>query len=66
MSTTQLKGLRALEGHHVSVSLIDGSRFDDCTLVSAGRGHTGTAWIYSNGMDLFLPLSTVSDVWETP
>lgn len=65
MSATQLKGLRALEGHHVSVSLIDGSRFDDCTLVSVCQGRTGTAWIFSNGLDLFLPLSAVSDVWET-
>ena len=64
MPEAQLKGLRALEGHHVSVSLIDGSRFDDCTLVSAGRGRTGTAWIFSNGMDLFLPLSCLNDVWE--
>jgi hypothetical protein len=65
MSVTQLKGLRALEGHHVSVSLIDGSRLDDCTLVSAGRGRAGTAWIFSNGMDLFLPLSALNDIWET-
>jgi hypothetical protein len=64
MSGNEVTGLKALEGHHVSVALIDGSRFDDCTLVSAGRGITGTAWIFSNGMDLFLPLACVSEVWE--
>jgi len=64
MKGTEHTGLKALEGHHVSVALIDGSRFDDCTLVSAGRGRADTAWIFSNGMDMFLPLACVSDVWE--
>jgi hypothetical protein len=65
MTKHQLTGLRAMEGRRVSVALVNGSRLDDCTLVSAGRAGARTAWIYSNGMDVFLPLSYVADVWES-
>ena len=52
-----------LEGHRVSVALTDGSRLDDCELVSAGRG-TATLWLFVNGDDVFIRVSEVTDAWE--
>jgi hypothetical protein len=57
-------GLRQWEGRQISVSLADGSRIDDCQLVSAGRYGTGTLWLFTNGVDVFVPLREVTDVWE--
>ncbi len=65
-ATTFGPGLRALEGHEVSLSLADGSRLDDVTLVSAGRGRTPTVWIYASGIDVFVPRPNVIDAWESP
>jgi hypothetical protein len=45
--------------------LADGSRIDDCQLVSTGRNRVGTLWVYTNGMDAFLPHDNVVDLWET-
>jgi len=56
--------LKQLEGHRVSVALADGSRIDDCELVSVSRGRRGHLWVHANGGDAFVPLSSVSDVWE--
>ena len=61
MSTTTL---RVLEGRQVSLSLRDGSRIDDCQLVSAGRSTTETLWVFTNGQDVFIRLGDVLDVWE--
>jgi len=56
--------LKQLEGHRVNVALADGSRIDDCELVSVDRGRQGHVWVHANGGDAFLPLSQISDVWE--
>lgn len=58
------KGLKLLEGQQVSVALRNGSRIDDCQLVSAGRAATTTLWLFSNGTDVFVSLGDVVDVWE--
>jgi hypothetical protein len=58
------KGLQLLEGQQVSVALRNGSRIDDCQLVSAGRAATTTLWLFSNGSDVFVALGDVVDVWE--
>jgi hypothetical protein len=52
-----------LEGHRVSVALTDGSRLDDCELVSAGHGQL-TLWLFVNGSDVFVPVTEVTDAWE--
>jgi hypothetical protein len=52
-----------LEGRRVSVALCDGSRLDDCELVSAGHG-AGTLWLFVNGSDVFVPVTDVTDAWE--
>ena len=52
-----------LEGHRVNLALIDGSRLDDCELVSAGHG-TPTLWLFVNGSDVFVPVGEVTDAWE--
>jgi hypothetical protein len=54
-----------LEGCRVSLALADGSRLDDCQLVSAGRHRTRSVWIFSNGLDTFLPVEHVVAQWET-
>ena len=55
---------RDLEGHRVGVALTDGSRLDDCELVSAGRGGAQSLWLYANGADTLVALVDVTDVWE--
>ena len=54
--------LRALEGHRVSVCLVDGSRIEDCELVSVGRGRTETLWILTRDGDAFVGLADVDDL----
>jgi hypothetical protein len=58
--------VRLLEGRQVCVALRNGSRIDDCQLVSAGRISTDTLWLFSNGADLFVSIDEVLDVWEAP
>lgn len=55
---------RHLEGRRVSVALVDGSRLDDCQLVSAGRHGTPSLWLFTNGADTFVTMLDVADVWE--
>jgi hypothetical protein len=56
--------LKLLEGRRVRVALRDGSRIDDAQLVSSGRGRVRTLWVFTNGVDAFVPLPEVVDVWE--
>ncbi len=63
-SVQKIPRLRALEGRQVSLALTDGSRIDDAQLVSAGRNGLRTIWVFTNGVDAFLPLVDVVDVWE--
>jgi hypothetical protein len=56
--------LRDLEGRRISLALADGSRLDDVTLVSAGRGRTPTLWLDVAGIDVFVDRLRVVDVWE--
>lgn len=53
-----------LEGRRVSVTLTDGSRIDDCELVSAGHHGVQSLWLFTNGADTFVPLVDVTDLWE--
>jgi hypothetical protein len=59
-------GLAALEGRQVSVALEDGSRIDDCQLVSGPRADLDGLWLYTEGHDTIVPLDTVTEVWEAP
>lgn len=52
------------EGRQVCVALRNGSRIDDCQLVSAGRVSTETLWLFSNGLGVFVPIRQVIDLWE--
>lgn len=58
--------LQELEGRHVSVALADGSRIDDCHLVSAPREDLDGVWVYTEGEDRIVPVDDVTDVWEVP
>jgi hypothetical protein len=61
---TSNEGLRQWEGRQVSVALADGSRIDDCQLVSAGRNAAATLWLFTNGSDRFIPIGDVTSVWD--
>jgi hypothetical protein len=63
VSPQLLRSLRLLEGHHVSVSLGDGSRLD-CELVSAARRGASTVWIVHGADDRFVPVDDIADVRE--
>jgi len=56
--------VQVLEGRQVSLALRDGTRIDDCQLVSAGRTSTETLWLFTNGADVFVSFADVLDVWE--
>ena len=56
--------VRDLEGRQVCIALADGTRIDDCQLVSAARSEAATLWLYDNGADRFVALVDVRDVWE--
>jgi hypothetical protein len=58
--------LAELEGRQVSVALDDGSRLDDCQLMSAGRKGALSLWLVAGGDDVFVPLTRVIEVWEAP
>ena len=65
MTNDRLRVLtRHLEGRRIGVALADGSRLDDCQLVSAGRDGAPSLWLYNNGADTFVTLIDVTDVWE--
>jgi hypothetical protein len=55
---------RLLEGRRIGLALADGSRLDDCQLVSAGRNGSPSLWLYANGADTFVTMLDVRDVWE--
>ena len=64
MAQDPIQLLRSLEGRRVGVALADGSRLDDCQLISAPRVGLQTVWLLlSNGADAFLPLAAVVEVW---
>ena len=65
MNAHGLIDLQALEGQQISLALNDGSRIDDAQLVSAGRTKARTVWVFAYGMDTFVPLANVVDVWPT-
>jgi hypothetical protein len=64
MSPRTLRSFRHLEGQHVSVSLVDGTRLDDCELVSAGRGATASIWLHDGIDDRILSAADVIELWE--
>ena len=63
MTSRQAYDFRVHEGQRVSVALADGSRIDDCVLVSVGRGGAGSAWLAQASDDLFVQWDDVVDVW---
>ena len=63
MSRQRKAQLRMLEGRQVSIALRNGSRIDNCQLVSSGRTYVPHIWLFSNGADTFVPLEEVVDLW---
>ncbi len=57
--------VRQLEGYRVSVALSSGDRLDDCDLVAGPRGNANRLWLFTAGIDLFVPIADVLAVWET-
>jgi hypothetical protein len=64
MMTEPRNQLAALEGRRVNVALRDGSRIDDCQLVSTGRTRVASVWLFANDTDTFVALDDVADIWE--
>ena len=62
MTAEGLGKLRRLEGRRVDVALRDGSRIDDCQLVSCGRNRLGSLWLFNNGNDNFVALDDIVEV----
>ena len=56
--------LRHLEGRRVGLVLNDGSRIVDAQLISAGRPGLSSVWVLVDGTDNFIPVLTVTEVWE--
>ena len=56
--------LRHLEGRRVALVLNDGSRIVDAQLISAGRPGLSSVWVLVDGTDSFIPVLTVTEVWE--
>ena len=65
MAKQQQRRLQSIEGRQVNVALRDGSRIDDCNLVSSGRNCVDNLWLFTNGQDVMVALDDVVDVWET-
>jgi hypothetical protein len=65
MTKGQVLRIRSLEGRCVCIALRDGTRIDDCQLVSCGRQAAGSMWVYSNGFDRFVDLCDVIELWES-
>ena len=57
--------LRMFEGRQICVALADGSRIDDCSLISAGRSRARTMWLFVNGLDVFIRPADIVAVWES-
>ena len=66
MTRKRISQFTHLEGCRVSLALRDGSRLDDCQLVSTGRNRTASVWVFSNGAGTFVPVDSVMDLWEVP
>jgi hypothetical protein len=64
MAAHHLQGLWALEGHRVGLAVRGGGRIDDGQLVSAGRHGVRTLWVFVDGVDTFVPVDDVIDLWE--
>jgi hypothetical protein len=60
---TQLRMSDSIDGRQVNVALRDGTRIDDCQLVSSRRGTAGTLWLFADGEDRFIPCDDVLDLW---
>jgi hypothetical protein len=58
--------LQSLRGGRVSVALRNGTRIDDCQLISAGHSSTGTVWLVSDGADVFVRREELLAVWPVP
>ena len=65
MSNENLLHFRPFEGRTISIALADGSRIDDCQLISAGRHGVASLWVFVSGVDTFIPASQVIAVWES-
>ena len=64
MAAHQIQRLRSLEGRRVGLAIRGGGRIDDGQLVSAGRDGVRTVWVFVDGVDTFVPLDDVIDLWE--
>lgn len=55
--------LRGIEGRQVTVMLTDGTRFDDCHLVSVGRLWARSVWLAKGDADLFVSPDEIANIF---
>jgi hypothetical protein len=56
--------LKKLQGRLVGLALADGTRIDECQLVSVRKGSPNNLWVFVNGEDSFVSAAVVRDAWE--
>jgi hypothetical protein len=44
---------------------LEGSRLDDCQLVSTGRNGVHSLWLFCDGCDTFVLVDDIIDLWES-
>ena len=64
VTVNRIHALKALEGRRVGLAVRGGHRIDDCQLVSTGRGRSASLWVFADGVDTFVPIDDVIDLWE--
>jgi hypothetical protein len=65
-SSELLAELRALEGERVDLTLRDGTRLEDCDLVSAGRLWAKSIWVVRDEIDHFIHIRDLLSVEARP
>jgi hypothetical protein len=65
MATKPMSLHRSMEGRQVTIALRDGTRIDDCNLVSTGRNRLDNLWLVIDDEDVIVARGDVVDMWPT-
>jgi hypothetical protein len=65
MTRAEVAATTQLEGRTVNLALVGGHRYDECQLVSVPRRRAKTFWVFTSGVDVFVPADHVLEIWES-